>query len=340
MFQSTANLSKNAYPILCPMPERARYACVFDVETTGLIPKVDPITKSLPTLDYFPNIIQFSWVVYDLATNMIDQKRNYYIRLPPNKLVTNEITFLTGITQDMCNGGVELVPVLAEFCNTMSKCDFVIAHNLQFDATMIMAEITRNHSSVLKLTNLPTLDVFSQDFIKTRKIHLYCTMVASKDVCNLWTEYTPRPKPKPVVVENTGSLEIIRIPSPSVSITSIVLDEPFRPPTPSDEPDLTQRKSTRKFSFQDPIVSGNAPSPPTSSPVSEKPKKFKKSPKLSETHNYLFGFVPENLHNAMMDVLVCLRCFLKLRCGYSISNRKFELLTWGLITSKKSLTPC
>lgn len=305
MFASTALLSKATYPILCPMPVKARYALVFDVETTGLLPKVDPVTKSQPTLDYFPHIIQFSWVMYDLATNMIDQRRNYYIRLPPHILVTNEITDLTGITQDMCNAGTDLVTVLTEFCEVYTKCNFAVAHNLQFDATTILAEMTRYNT---QLGRFKDVDIFSQQYILQNQILLYCTMIASKDICNLWMEYTPRPK-TPIVIETTESLEIIRIPA---------LDDDVLPsPTPSKEPQFTIRKSCT----------------PVDGP---KPRVFKKFPKLSETHNYLFGYIPENLHNAMVDVLVCLRCFLKLRCGYSISNRKFDLLLWGATTNRAS----
>lgn len=35
-----------------------------------------------------------------------------------------------------------------------------------------------------------------------------------------------------------------------------------------------------------------------------------KYPTLSELHNKLFGFEPKGTHNAMVDVLICLRCYL------------------------------
>ena len=35
-------------------------------------------------------------------------------------------------------------------------------------------------------------------------------------------------------------------------------------------------------------------------------------PKLVELHNHLFKSVPENLHNSLIDVYVCFRCFYKL----------------------------
>jgi DNA polymerase III epsilon subunit-like protein len=40
--------------------------------------------------------------------------------------------------------------------------------------------------------------------------------------------------------------------------------------------------------------------------------KYKKYPKLSELHEKLFGFIPENLHDSMIDSAVCLNCYLYL----------------------------
>jgi DNA polymerase III epsilon subunit-like protein len=38
---------------------------------------------------------------------------------------------------------------------------------------------------------------------------------------------------------------------------------------------------------------------------------FRKVPKLVELHNKLFEFTPNNLHDAIIDTLVCLKCYLK-----------------------------
>jgi hypothetical protein len=38
---------------------------------------------------------------------------------------------------------------------------------------------------------------------------------------------------------------------------------------------------------------------------------YMKFPTLCELYMHLFHKTPENLHNSMMDVLVCLRCYLK-----------------------------
>jgi len=43
------------------------------------------------------------------------------------------------------------------------------------------------------------------------------------------------------------------------------------------------------------------------------PYTYYKWPKLSELHNHFFGFVPDGLHDSLVDVEVCLKCYLKLQ---------------------------
>ena len=45
---------------------------------------------------------------------------------------------------------------------------------------------------------------------------------------------------------------------------------------------------------------------------------FNKFPKLIELHEKLFSTPPKNLHNSLNDVLVCLRCFYKLKFNQDI----------------------
>jgi hypothetical protein len=61
-------------------------------------------------------------------------------------------------------------------------------------------------------------------------------------------------------------------------------------------------------------------------PVPTKPTQ-KKFPTLAELYTKLFEQpLPENMHNSIIDVLVCLRCFLKLRGFQELSDRKFDIL--------------
>ena len=52
----------------------------------------------------------------------------------------------------------------------------------------------------------------------------------------------------------------------------------------------------------------------------------KKFPTLLEFHRFLFGTEPANLHNSMVDVLVCLRCFLKTCRQIHICEDEFDYM--------------
>jgi DNA polymerase III epsilon subunit-like protein len=53
--------------------------------------------------------------------------------------------------------------------------------------------------------------------------------------------------------------------------------------------------------------------PTNETETSKKPQFYKKPPKLEELHEKLFGYKPQNLHDAMVDTFACLRCYLKLQ---------------------------
>tara|TARA_B100001063_G_scaffold242985_1_gene272720 strand:+ start:180 stop:812 length:633 start_codon:yes stop_codon:yes gene_type:complete len=42
-------------------------------------------------------------------------------------------------------------------------------------------------------------------------------------------------------------------------------------------------------------------------------KKYFKYPSLSELYNHLFDKIPKNTHNALTDILICMRCFYKIK---------------------------
>ena len=62
--------------------------------------------------------------------------------------------------------------------------------------------------------------------------------------------------------------------------------------------------------------------------VNSKGEKYYKYPTLSELHNYLFGHYPENVHDSMADVLICLRCYYKM-------FKEIDILTNGCSIIKK-----
>jgi len=60
---------------------------VFDVETTGLLPKY-------PAPGNIPYIIQFSFVLYDKIGETIVEKYNQFVRIPESVVLKPEITEL------------------------------------------------------------------------------------------------------------------------------------------------------------------------------------------------------------------------------------------------------
>jgi len=54
---------------------------------------------------------------------------------------------------------------------------------------------------------------------------------------------------------------------------------------------------------------------------------YYKYPKLLELHEHLFNTIPDGLHNSMVDILVCLRCYIKMIFDIDLSlcceNYKF-----------------
>ena len=47
---------------------------------------------------------------------------------------------------------------------------------------------------------------------------------------------------------------------------------------------------------------------------------YNKYPTLSELHNVLFNSIPKGTHNAIADVMICLRCYVQLNKRYDIVN--------------------
>jgi DNA polymerase III epsilon subunit-like protein len=54
-------------------------------------------------------------------------------------------------------------------------------------------------------------------------------------------------------------------------------------------------------------------------------KEFVKFPKLSELYHKMFGNIPNNLHNSMNDVIICLRCYVMWYHKYDVAKENSEI---------------
>ena len=223
-----------------------RKVLVFDVETSGLIPRANPQTKLPPPITECPHILQISFIKYNIYDHVIERAYNKYINVSSDVEISPKITELTGITREICDSGISIIDALEQFYEEYKKCDCLVAHNLEFDSKMIGIELERNRELIMS-KNPDMLNMFKTEYDKF-VIEKFCTMMSSIHSCG-------------ILVTNVD-------------------------------------KHGKTY-------------------------KYKKFPKLSETYEHLFRQVPVNLHNSMMDTLVCLRCYLKIRHGVDIHNDKF-----------------
>ena len=213
---------------------------VFDTETTGL-PKSKIINPD--TLNLWPHIVQFSYVIYDTVLNDIVETCDSIVKLEDGITIPEDSTKIHGITDEISKkNGIEIDLILEDFFYHLNNVDLLVGHNVSFDINMIKIELLRiiyeNHLNI------------SDDEIKTIKYNLHfltnyknicCTLQSSIDLCNI--------------------------------------------------------KAINKFG-----------------------KEYIKFPKLLELHQKLFESTPNNLHNSFNDILVTLRCYIKLRYNTDLNE--------------------
>jgi DNA polymerase-3 subunit epsilon len=109
---------------------------IIDTETTGLIDYnvTDPAK--------LPRIVTITWLLYNELHELLSTK-NYMIK-PNGFFIPKEATAIHGInTQTAIENGVELLPVLNELKDDLLIIDYVVAHNILYDLTVIKGECYR-----------------------------------------------------------------------------------------------------------------------------------------------------------------------------------------------------
>jgi DNA polymerase III epsilon subunit-like protein len=272
------------------IPKYHRRIMCFDTETSGLMPKHRSGTP-YPPMESYPYIMQFSWILYNVTTNQIEETVNEYVKLPATAIISEESIKVHGITREITEEkGKPIVPLLAKFFEAYMKCDCIVAHNLHFDGGLVRKEMWRNREELLRKISIPDrvnmmCGLFTKPFNETYHIDTFCTMMNTVDLCGI--EF-----PKKMAKEKTPPTPTpAHIPNPELSALPPT-------PTPCDEPTTIKPQNIRK-----------------------------KFPRLNELYSKLFDDVlPEDLHNSIIDVLVCLRCFLKVRGVKEISVEEFHQL--------------
>jgi DNA polymerase III epsilon subunit-like protein len=213
---------------------------VFDTETTGL-----PSSKIInpDTLNLWPHIVQFSYVIYDTEINDIIETSDRIVCVKENINIPEESTKFHGITNKISKkNGINIELILNNFFRHFRNVDVIVGHNVLFDINMVKVELLR-----IIFTNKSN---YSEDELKDYKYNLHfltnfknisCTLQDSIELCNI--------------------------------------------------------KTLNRFG-----------------------KTYLKFPKLVELHEKLFESIPNNLHNSFNDILVTLRCFMKLKHNIDLNQ--------------------
>ncbi len=214
---------------------------VFDTETTGL-PKSKIMNPD--TLNLWPHIVQFSYVIYDTILNDIVETSDSIVKLKDEISIPEDSTKIHGITNESSRkNGINVEVILTEFFCNLRNVDLLVGHNVSFDINMIKVELLR--------FIYDTKSNISENEVKEYKYNLHyltnyknicCTLQESIDLCNI--------------------------------------------------------KAIDKFG-----------------------KEYIKFPKLLELHEKLFESIPNNLHNSFNDILVTLRCFMKLKYDIDLNEK-------------------
>ena len=136
----------------------------FDTETSDL-----PKNWNLPAsaTDNWPRIVQFAWITCDRDGRPVDTQTR--LIKPEGFTIAPGARDVHGISTEFAReNGEPLLPVLEQFIAAVKASSILVAHNIDFDTTIIVAECIR--------AGLPI--PFSRDGLR-------CTMKESTDFCKL-----------------------------------------------------------------------------------------------------------------------------------------------------------
>ena len=156
---------------------------IFDTETTGLPKSRQSLVTD--TKDW-PNIVQFSYIIYDMSTNNLEVVSDDIIKLAAEIDIPEESSNIHGITKEISNeNGVSIKEVIDKFMVDLTDCNLLIAHNLEFDMNMLIVELIRMNK-IAKLTeDDESMELNNLNYEKITKIEKYCTMKETEKRCNI-----------------------------------------------------------------------------------------------------------------------------------------------------------
>ncbi|MCX8490159.1 MAG: DNA polymerase III subunit alpha, partial [Cyclobacteriaceae bacterium] len=127
---------------------------IFDTETTGL-----PRNKNAPLADFenWPRLVQLAWQLHDGKGKLLSQQ-NFIIK-PEGFDIPFKAEQIHGIsTSRAIEEGYDLKSVLTHFSSDVEKTEILVGHNIEFDISIIGAELLRSLLSTERFLSLQKVD--------------------------------------------------------------------------------------------------------------------------------------------------------------------------------------
>jgi len=155
----------------------------YDTETSGLPVRRYEYGRLHVTQPY---IVQLAWLIYDTEKHNI-QKYSRYVKLSNSIEISAKSIEIHGITREILQEkGQHIIDVLTEFRASTKHCELFVAHNVDFDKTLLEKECERNDLQC----------VFDKN------VWHYCTMKSNIERCGIIKEYKGKPSFKfPTLLE-------------------------------------------------------------------------------------------------------------------------------------------
>jgi DNA polymerase-3 subunit epsilon len=144
---------------------------IFDTETSGL---PTSYKASVSDIRAWPRIVEVAWIILDQDSNPVSSSE--FIVRPDGFEISEGASSVHGIsTLKAKESGSPLRYVMACLAEDLSEVDQLVAHNLDFDISVINCEFLR---------------ICMPSTLLTKKT--YCTMKSTTALCNLPGNYGPK----------------------------------------------------------------------------------------------------------------------------------------------------
>lgn len=152
---------------------------IFDTETTGLPVFNKTGFHRFPSYKYLnkyntSRVVSISWIIANEKREKV--KHVYHIIRPLDFVIDNKskAVEIHGITAEIANEkGISWHTMYDEFVSDLSQCDTIVAHNLQFDLSVMLSEMHRYNkdfgiSTILNKTRLCTMKMGQKAMMQTK----------------------------------------------------------------------------------------------------------------------------------------------------------------------------